>query len=392
MDYWKRTQELFETTMLRRRYLHRHPELNLDLPKTVSYIMDELAQMGYRPKKSGGGVVAEVGISGGKTVLLRADMDALPMVEESGLDFAATGKQAHTCGHDIHAAMLLTAAQMLKESEQELKGMVRLMFQPGEETFMGAKAMIAEGLLSEPKPDVALGYHVTAGNTPAGMFFYNDSGTMMNSSDNFTIVVRGSGTHGAYPDKGVDPISIAAHIILGLESVIAREVQSTQASVLTIGKIAAGDAGNVIPEEAKLYGTLRCDSSEQREFILKRIEEIAEGTAKTHRGRAEVLVTSGTPPLLCNPEAVQAFVGYMKELPVPEQMGISQMHAASSEDMAVLLSEVPGAYMFLSAGFTDGRVTYNPHHPKVVFNEEVMRTGPAYLAHCAARWLEEHQN
>ena len=391
MDYLKRSEELFDMTVEFRRHLHQIPEISLELPETTGYIIEQLTKMGYQPKRCGGGVVVTVGKPGGKTVLLRGDVDALPMREESGLPFASVCDRAHTCGHDMHGAMLLTAAKMLKENEAALEGMVKLMFQPGEETFMGAKAMIKDGLLENPRPDVALGYHVTSGQMPLGLFIYNGKGTMMNSSDNFKIVIHGVGSHGAYPDSGVDPINIAAHVIIGLESVIAREIQSTQSSVLTIGKVAAGDAGNIIPDKAELYGTLRCDSNEQRSFILKRLSEVTENIAKTYRGSAEVIITSGTPPLICDPEAVETFISYMRELNVPNQAEYPDMHAASSEDMAVILSEIPGAYMFLSAGFTDGRETYNQHHPKVVFNEEVMKVGPAYLAHCASRWLEEHK-
>lgn len=390
MNYLTRTKELFDTTVAFRRHLHQIPELNLDLPKTTAYITEELIKMGYTPQSCGGGIVATVGTSGGKTILLRADMDALPMKEESGLSFASTGDKAHTCGHDIHAAMLLTAAKMLKENETSLKGMVKLMFQPGEEPLTGAKSMLADGLLKNPRPDVALGYHVASGPVPLGMFFYNNKGTMMNSCDNFKIEIQGTGSHGAYPEHGVDPINIAAHCIIGLQSVVAREIKSTRASVLTIGKIVAGDAGNIIPEKAEMYGAIRCDCNEQREFMLKRLSEVTEGVARTYRGFAKVTITSGTPALICDPRAVNDFVEYMREIDVPGQMEDSEMHAVSSEDMAVILSEIPGAYMFLSAGFADGRTTYNPHHPKVEFNEEVMKVGPAYLAHCATRWLEEH--
>lgn len=391
MDYLKRAEELLDTTVGYRRYLHQIPEIGQDLPKTTAYLMEKLKEMGYDPQPCGGGVVATVGKPGGKCVLLRGDVDALPMREESGLDFASTGCNAHTCGHDIHGSMLLTAARMLKENEENLEGLVKLMFQPGEETFTGAKAMIADGLLENPRPDVALGYHATSGTMPLGLFVYNRDGTMMNSSDNFKIVVQGKGSHGAYPDTGIDPINIVAHIILALESIIAREVKSTQASVLTIGKVAAGDAGNIIPDKAEMFGTLRCDDNDQREFILGRMKEVIEATAATYRGKAELIITSGTPPLVNDPQAVDDFVGYMRELPVPNRIEVPKMHAASSEDWAVVLSQIPGAYMFLSAGFTDGRTTYNQHHPKVVFNEEVMKVGPAYLAHCATRWLQEHK-
>ena len=391
MDYLKRSEELFEETVENRRHLHQMPELGLELPETTAFIMEKLTEMGYDPKPCGGGVVACVGKTGGKTVLLRGDVDALPMKEESGLPFASQRENAHTCGHDIHGAMLLTAAKMLKENEVALDGMVKLMFQPGEEPLTGARSMIADGLLQDPRPDVALGYHVVAGSMPMGLFVYNREGTLMNSSDNFIIDIQGKGGHGAYPDACIDPINIAAHMILALESVVAREIKSTQASVLTIGKVTAGDAPNIIPDQAQLQGTLRCDSEKERKFILQRLSEVVDAVAKMYRGSATITMLAGTPPLICDPQSVDDFVGYMRELDVPGQCEHVGMHAASSEDFSAVLSEIPGAYMFLSAGFTDGRETYNQHHPKVEFNEEVMKSGAAYLAHCATRWLEEHK-
>lgn len=391
MDYLKRSEELFEETVENRRHLHQMPELGLELPETTAFIMEKLTEMGYDPKPCGGGVVACVGKTGGKTVLLRGDVDALPMKEESGLPFASQRENAHTCGHDIHGAMLLTAAKMLKENEAALDGMVKLMFQSGEEPLTGARSMIADGLLQDPRPDVALGYHVVAGSMPMGLFVYNREGTLMNSSDNFIIDIQGKGGHGVYPDACIDPINIAAHMILALESVVAREIKSTQASVLTIGKVTAGDAPNIIPDQAQLQGTLRCDSEKERKFILQRLSEVVDAVAKMYRGSATITMLAGTPPLICDPQSVDDFVGYMRELDVPGQCEHVGMHAASSEDFSAVLSEIPGAYMFLSAGFTDGRETYNQHHPKVEFNEEVMKSGAAYLAHCATRWLEEHK-
>lgn len=391
MDYLKRSEELFEETVENRRHLHQMPELGLELPETTAFIMEKLTEMGYDPKPCGGGVVACVGKTGGKTVLLRGDVDALPMKEESGLPFASQRENAHTCGHDIHGAMLLTAAKMLKENEAALDGMVKLMFQSGEEPLTGARSMIADGLLQDPRPDVALGYHVVAGSMPMGLFVYNREGTLMNSSDNFIIDIQGKGGHGAYPDACIDPINIAAHMILALESVVAREIKSTQASVLMIGKVTAGDAPNIIPDQAQLQGTLRCDSEKERKFILQRLSEVVDAVAKMYRGSATITMLAGTPPLICDPQSVDDFVGYMRELDVPGQCEHVGMHAASSEDFSAVLSEIPGAYMFLSAGFTDGRETYNQHHPKVEFNEEVMKSGAAYLAHCATRWLEEHK-
>lgn len=391
MDYLKRANELYEETVENRRYLHQNPEIGMDLPKTSAFIMDKLKEMGYVPVSCGGdGIVATVGKGGGKTILLRSDMDALPMREESGLPFASTCDAAHTCGHDCNAAQLLTAARLLKENEENLKGMVKLMFQPGEEIFMGAKAMIADGVLENPKPDVALSCHVSSGQMPPTVFIYNATGTMMNSVDGFKITVQGKGSHGAYPERSVDPINIAVHIYLALESVMAREITSTQASVMTVGILKAGDAYNIIPETAELQGSIRSESPEQRELLVRRVKEISEGVAKTYNGTAEVEMIAEVPPLICDAEVTKKFVGYMKELDVPGQAEFPDIKATASDDFACVLEQIPGAYIYLSAGFTD-RPGTQQHSPDVVFNEETFRFGPAYLAHCATRWLEENQ-
>lgn len=389
LDYLKRAGELYEETAANRRYLHQNPEIGMDLPKTSAFILKKLTEMGYTPRRCGGdGIVATVGKEGGKTILLRSDMDALPMREESGLPFASTCDAAHTCGHDCNAAQLLTAAKLLKENEDALAGMVKLMFQPGEEIFLGAKAMIADGVLEDPKPDVALSCHVTSGQMPPTVFIYNAAGTMMNSVDGFKIKVQGKGAHGAYPERSIDPINIAVHIYLALESIVARELTSTQASVMTVGLFKAGSAYNIIPETAELQGSIRSESPEQRELLVRRMKEVAKSVAETYNGTAQVEMIAEVPPLICDPHAAKAFAGYIKELDVPGQIEIPGIKAAASDDFACVLEQVPGAYIYLSAGFPD-RPAYQQHSPDVQFNEEVFRFGPAYLAHCATRWLEE---
>ena len=214
MDYYKRALELNDETVKNRRYFHTNAETGLHMPMACAYVMDKLTKYGLTPSRCGEGVTATVG-NGGKVLLLRADMDALPMPEESGLPFACpTGKEAHACGHDFHAAMLLTAAKMLKENEAELKGTVKFMFQPAEETFEGSKNMIEHGILENPKVDAALAYHVSPGQMPVGIYMYNSTGTMMYSVDGFHIEIKGKGAHGAYPQNSVDPINIAAHVYL----------------------------------------------------------------------------------------------------------------------------------------------------------------------------------
>lgn len=391
MDYLKRANELYEETVANRRYLHQHPEISTELPKTSAFIEKKLMEMGYSPKRCGGdGIVATVGREGGKTILLRSDMDALPMREKSGLPFASTCDVAHTCGHDCNAAGLLTAAKLLKENEAALAGMVKLMFQPAEETFQGAKAMIEDGVLENPKPDAALSCHVTSGQMPPAVFIYNSTGTMMNSVDGFKIRVKGKGSHGAYPERSVDPINIAVHIYLALEAIVARELTSTQASVMTVGIFKAGDAYNIIPETAELQGSIRSESPQQRELLVRRMKEAAESVAKTYGGEAQVEMIAEVPPLICNPDVTEKFVRYMKELDIPGQMEVPGIKATASDDFACVLERIPGAYIYLSAGFVDRPAT-EQHSPDVVFNEEVFRFGPAYLAHCATRWLEEEE-
>ena len=389
MDYLKRSVELFEETTANRRYLHQNPEVGMELPNTSAFILDKLTEMGYTPKLCGGcGVVATVGKAGGKTILLRSDMDALPMREESGLPFASSCDAAHTCGHDCNAAQLLTAAKLLKENEDALAGTVKLMFQPAEEVFLGAKAMIADGVLENPKPDAALSFHVTSGQMPPTLFLYNSTGTMMNSVDGFKITVRGKGSHGAYPERSVDPINIAVHIYLALEAIVAREITSTQASVMTVGIFSAGDAYNIIPETAQLQGSIRTDSPEQRELLVRRMKQVAASVAETYNGSAEVEMIAEVPPLICDHDVTESFAGYMKELDVPGQFAVADLKATASDDFACVLERIPGAYIYLSAGFADRPATQQ-HSPDVLFNEEVFRFGPAYMAHCATRWLED---
>lgn len=389
MDYLKRSVELFEETTANRRYLHQNPEVGMELPNTSAFILDKLTEMGYAPKLCGGcGVVATVGKAGGKTILLRSDMDALPMREESGLPFASSCDAAHTCGHDCNAAQLLTAAKLLKENEDALAGTVKLMFQPAEEVFLGAKAMIADGVLEDPKPDAALSFHVTSGQMPPTLFLYNSTGTMMNSVDGFKITVRGKGSHGAYPERSVDPINIAVHIYLALEAIVAREITSTQASVMTVGIFSAGDAYNIIPETAQLQGSIRTDSPEQRELLVRRMKQVAASVAETYNGSAEVEMIAEVPPLICDHDVTESFAGYMKELDVPGQFAVADLKATASDDFACVLERIPGAYIYLSAGFADRPATQQ-HSPDVLFNEEVFRFGPAYMAHCATRWLED---
>ena len=239
-----------------RRRLHRNPEAGAVLPETVAYVKGRLTEMGYHPQELGGGLTATVtGTDTGRCILLRADMDALRGQEQSGLPFQSENGCMHACGHDMHTAMLLGAAQLLMRHRQELTGTVKLVFQPDEEGFTGAKAMLAAGVLQAPAPSEALALHVHSG-TPSGTVLCG-SGTFMAGCTLFRITVRGKGCHGAMPETGVDPIGIAAQIWLALQEITGRELPAKTPAVVTVGRFQAGQAPNIIPDEAVLEGTVR---------------------------------------------------------------------------------------------------------------------------------------
>ena len=376
MDFYKRALELSEETVAHRRWLHTNAEVGLKMPKGQAYVMEQMKDSGLEPHPCGHGVTAELGREGGRTILLRADMDALPMPEESGESFSCpTGTEAHTCGHDFHAAMLLTAAKILKENEDKLSGRVRFMFQPAEETCEGAKDMMANGVLEGV--DAALAYHVGSGRMPVGLFMYNSGGTMMYSVDGFRITIHGRGAHGV-------------HLYLAMEALIAREADPSKACVLTIGNFSAGSAPNIIPDTAVLQGTLRTNDSASREKLVRRLKEIAQKTAQVYGGTSVIEMVSEVPPLICDSTMTDEIVGYMEELAIPGLTPVPDTTASASEDFATIAEKVPSVFMYLSAGYMDERGDVPAHNPKVRFNEDVCPIGSACLAHCAVRWLEEH--
>ena len=392
MDFYKRALELKDETIQNRRNIHKNAEVGLDTLKTKAFVIEKLKEYGLEPEECGYGVTALLGKKEGKVLLLRADMDALPMAEQSGEEFACpSGKEAHTCGHDFHAAMLLTAAKMLKENEDLIDGTIKFMFQPAEETFEGSKNMIENGILENPKVDAALAYHVSPGKMPVGLFMYNSKDTMMYSVDGFKITIKGKGSHGAYPHVGVDPINIGVHVHLALQELIARESDPSKACVLTVGQFKAGTAANIIPEQAVLQGTIRTNDNEAREKLVRRMKEVAKKTAEVYNGTAEIEMISEVPTLICNPEFTNEIVSYMKETNIPGLMPYPDVSASASEDFAVIAEKVPSTFMYLSAGYMDERGEYPAHHPKARFNEDVCPIGSACLAHCAVEWLSKHK-
>ncbi|MTM93121.1 amidohydrolase, partial [Turicibacter sanguinis] len=375
-----------------RRFIHENPEVGAELPKTKAFVMNKLMEFGYEPTEiCESGIVATIsGPNPGKTFLLRADMDALPMKEETSCDFKSTNGCMHSCGHDMHTAMLLGAAKLLKQNQNQIEGTIKLVFQPDEEGFTGAKKMLEAGVLENPKVDAAMAMHVHSGS-PSNVVLCG-LGTSIAGCNRFRIVVKGTGCHGAMPELGVDPINIAAHIYISLQEIIAREVSPTQPAVLTIGKFAGGDAPNIIPGEVIMEGTIRSLNKELGEFIFNRMNEIVTSTAKMFRGEAELIELSSVPPLANDTDLAKEVTTYVKDLVGEQAVVLFEGGGMGSEDFASYSYEVPSVYMMLGAGTKQEDPSYGEpmHNEKVVFNEDILATGAAMHTYCAIMWLKNH--
>ena len=376
-----------------RRTMHSNPEVGSELPKTKAYVMDKLKEFGYEPKEiCESGIVATIkGNKEGKVFLLRADMDALPMKEVTECDFKSNNGSMHSCGHDMHTSMLLGAAKLLKQNQDKIEGTVKLVFQPDEEGFTGAKKMIQSGVLENPKVDAAMAMHVHSG-TPSNVVLCG-LGTSIAGCNRFRIVVRGNGCHGAMPELGVDPINIAAHIYISLQEIIAREISATQSAVLTIGKFVAGEAANIIPGEVVMEGTIRSLNKEIGEFIFNRVNDIVISTAKMFRGEAELIELSSVPPLTNDTELSKEVTSYLKDLLGEKSVVLFEGGGMGSEDFASYSYKVPSVYLMLGAGTKQENPLYGEamHNEKVVFNEDILVTGAAMHTYCAINWLKNNK-
>ena len=384
-----------------RRTLHPHPEVGFDLPQTRALVKQALTEMGYTPQDCGkaGILVLAGGKKPGKTILLRGDMDALPVQEESGVDFASeVPGRMHGCGHDMHTAMMLGAAKLLKAHEEELEGTVKLEFQPAEEIFQGSPDMIANGLLEDPKVDAAVMFHVLAGMPlPSGMVLVPGGGITMASCEQYHITVHGKGGHGSMPEACIDPITAAAHIHIALQEINSREMDPHSFGVFTTGRFQAGAASNVIPDTAEMWGTIRTIDPENKvgELIHKRMTEIAQGVAAAYRCTAEVGFSDYCPCMVVDHALAGNAMTYMTELVGQGAMDMSQLTGGKpgggSEDFAFVSHEVPTVSMFLSAGNAKEGYAYGQHHPKVKFDDSILYEGSAAYSWFALRWLSEHK-
>ena len=390
----------------KRKYLHAHAETGFALDETLPYVKAELEKMGYMPKICGrAGLVALAGGKRpGKVFLLRADMDALSGREQSGVDFASDNGCMHACGHDMHTAMLLGAAKLLKMHEDEINGTVKLMFQPAEEIFEGSADMIRAGVLEDPRVDAALMIHVMAGMPfEPGTVIVSDPGVSAPAADYFEIRVKGKGCHGSMPNMGVDPLIAAAHILIAMQEISARELAMNDRAVLTFGTMHAGAAANAIPDEAVMGGSLRAFDEGVRSAVRQRMTDIATDIAKAFRAEAEVTFGSGCPTLKNDGELSADACRYVKELlgegrtfTVTElktgNKGGEASGSAGSEDFAYVSQKVPSVMLALAAGQPEKGYSYPQHHPMVRFDNDALDIGSAVYAYTAMRWLGDHSD
>lgn len=373
-----------------RRELHRNVEVGTKLPNTKALVRRKLTEYGYAPEDIAESSVTAA-ISGdlpGRTLLLRADMDGLAIREETSLPFQSVNGAMHACGHDMHTTMLLGAAKLLRMYRNQIHGTVKLLFQEDEEGFTGAKAVIRAGVLENPKVDAAMGIHVNSG-TPSGMIL-GGLGHFMAGCTLFRIEVNGVGSHGAMPEKGIDPINIAAHIYLSLQSVVAREVAAQDPCVLTIGKFSGGQAPNIIPEKVVMEGTIRYKERETGTRVFERIRQISNLCARSFGGNAVVTEIASAPPLINNEDMLYAFSDAVKQFDGVKPFVILPQGGMDSEDFASFSYEVPSAYLLLGAGSPQENEAYGKpmHNPAVVFNEDILSLGSAVYAACAIHWLK----
>ena len=390
---WEICKDLQDEIVTMRRDLHQIPEIGGDLPETKAYVIKKLTEMGipFTENKSDSGLMAEIrGEKPGKTIALRADMDALPIQEANEVEYISRHEGImHACGHDVHTAMLLGAARVLSENKERIPGTVRLLFQTDEEGSRGAERTIKEGGIQGA--DAVFGTHIgtiLSKDIPSGTMVCTP-GCCMASFDKFVIRVKGNGCHGSTPEKGVDPINIASHIVINLQEIVAREIAATKPAVLTIGHMEAGFAYNVIPSEALIEGTIRALEEDVRQELARRIKEVAEATASTFRGEVEYEMIWGAPPVISDPEMAALAADCAREV-VGESRVIDRVDAPNmgGEDFAYFLNQVPGAFMFLSSSNPEKHTDVPHHNPRFNVDEDVLWIGSAMFVKIAERFLE----
>lgn len=388
-DFYQEALELFDFSRAVRRDLHRHPELGFQEVRTAGVVARELQSLGLEVSTGVGktGVVAVLeGERPGPVLMLRFDMDALPIVEETGAEYASERPGVmHACGHDGHVAVGLTVARLLHTHRHELAGSVKLVFQPAEEGLGGAEQMIADGVLENPRPNLALGLHLW-NEQPLG-WIGATAGPSMAASETFTIKIRGQGGHGAVPHLAVDPILAAAQVISAVQSIVSRSVSPLDTAVISVTSLRGGEAFNVIPSVVEMKGTIRTFRPQVRSMVLERFHSVVEGVASALGCQAEIEITSITPAVINDAEVTEA-VRQMSRRLLPDHRIDPEAMTMGSEDMAFFLREVPGCFFFVGSANKEKGLDAAHHHPRFDFDEKALPQAAALMAATAAELLK----
>ena len=380
-------QELIEI----RRTLHQYPELGFEETNTSKFIKEFLTKEGIKFKEFAGTGVCGIikgtkeGVNN-KVIGLRADIDGLPMQDKKSCSYASKiNGRMHACGHDGHTTILLGAAKLVNKNKDKFNGTVKLIFEPAEETTGGAKVMIAEGVLREPAVDVMCGLHVEE-TLDAGMIMVR-RGTVNAASNPFTITIKGSGGHGAYPDTAVDSIVMASHVVTSLQSIVSREIKPVNPAVVTIGSIHGGTAQNIIPSEVKLGGIIRTMTNEDREFAKRRLKEIVNGICTTFRGSAEIEIEESYPCLYNDDNMVEILEASAKNIIGSENVKVQKNPKLGVESFAYFANEVPSVFYFLGIRNEEKGIIHSAHNSLFDIDEDALPIGVAIQCEVAINYL-----
>jgi amidohydrolase len=386
-------EEILPGVIADRRWLHEHPELGMQEFETSKFVADRLRAMNVESIRTGisvTGITALVhgtkpSATPGKVALIRADMDALPILEENAVEYVSQNPGVmHACGHDAHTAMLLGITRLLLERRDQFSGSVKVLFQPAEEGPGGAEPMIAEGVLENPHVDAVFGMHV-AQEVPVGHIALR-GGPAMASADSFHVRIQGKGGHGARPQSCIDPIVVAAHIVTALQTIVSREVDPVDPAVVTVGMIQAGKASNVIPDTCEMSGTVRSFNNERRQMLATRIQEIAIGVAASLGATATVQYDFGYPPTVNDVAMTEMVRGVAGEVVGPANVHTSPL-IMGAEDFSYFLEQRPGCFFFVGTKNEERGLVWGHHHPRFDIEEEGMAVGMETMARSVVSYL-----
>ncbi len=388
IDFKSQAESLREMLIARRRDFHRHPELAFEEQRTAGIVAEELTRLGLEVQTGIGktGVIGLLeGDQDGPTVLVRADMDALPVLEANEFEYvSSTPGKMHACGHDGHTAIALGVAQVLSRFREQMAGRVKFIFQPAEEIVAGAKAMVADGALENPRPDVSLGLHLWNG-MPLGMLGVAD-GPVMAGSSVFTLKVIGKGGHAASPHFTADPVVCAAQIITALQTIVSRNVNPLDGAVVSVTWMQAGTAFNIVPQEVELRGTIRTFELSVRDQVEQRMREICAGIAGAMGCVSELKVEHHVLPVVNHAEVSQRLRPIFEQYVGTEGLNLNE-RTMGSEDVGLFMTDIPGMYFFLGAAVTDRETYYGHHHPRFDFDEDALPLGVALLSAAVAAYV-----